>query len=860
MARLSNYSGDYTQAGTILDRQQHTAAGGETTYTLTFIDGAEEVYVNGFRQSKGPSAQYTTNGNQIIFAAPLVANDVVILIGRSGTNDTPFSRANGETVVLTNGQRVVTFNTIGTEAIELYVTGPLVDKGRLISPTDYTVTTTSSITLTESYPAGTVLEGIQGNRLAWVNPNDLLVNDGSSTKSLSARFADIVESNEYFTLSTGHRTQELLAGITLQRWALNTATGVIEANAGGRFPVLVLNGVYWDPSDNGVALNFMVSSWTITNDALLISTFDTTNGAPFTITYNPRVINTSTIGSHPLVLASTGSSASGTRASTISSNNAASTGEGSATIASTGISASNVSSASALSSVVLGSHDSDISGVRASAISSLGAAITAEHSVSIGSINANITALTSSALSSSGSTISGARSSAIASDSPTIGAVRGAVIASNLGIINNAATESAVIASGSSSTSGIRSAVMAAFGSQANGGNSVVLGADTCTATAALSSVIASSLSNATGIRSFIASSNTSNSSGPLSSVISSSNCDSEGNNSLAASSSGTTVQGSFNTTLATLNGNSYGNYGFVAGSNQCDIGTPSTNGATPQFQSILGSVATGTTAGYSTTLSSRAVLNNTGHSVVLGYNPVASVPDVSNQTIRLEAGGGIGRFSGGTTTTGFDYAEYFENAEPGIQPAGTIMTQRDGKTLPAEEGDFILGTVTKTAGVIGNAQDFSWHGRYLIDEWGEQITHIVKMVDDRIATEDEISDGYIEVISYESREVDVEETEEIVVEDFEVITRHDVYDVVAPTENPDYVGGDYTPRGDRPEEYSIVGLMGQVFTRVYEDITSEYVSADGLNSFEETRLKAMIMTTPFDANKGYGVCKCLLR
>ena len=100
-----------------------------------------------------------------------------------------------------------------------------------------------------------------------------------------------------------------------------------------------------------------------------------------------------------------------------------------------------------------------------------------------------------------------------------------------------------------------------------------------------------------------------------------------------------------------------------------------------------------------------------------------------ANQQIRLESVTGVGRFKGNTTTTGFDYAEYFPNLTKGIIPAGTIVTLDGDKVKPAQDGDFILGTVSETYGVLGNSADFCWQGRELRNEFGGVIKHDVEMV-----------------------------------------------------------------------------------------------------------------------------------
>lgn len=233
---------------------------------------------------------------------------------------------------------------------------------------------------------------------------------------------------------------------------------------------------------------------------------------------------------------------------------------------------------------------------------------------------------------------------------------------------------------------------------------------------------------------------------------------------------------------------------------------------------------------------SSRVSLSTT-YSSAWGYSTSGGA-SAGNQQIRLESITGIGRFKGNTTTTGFDYAEFFPNLTSGIIPVGTIVTLDRDKIKPAGSDDFILGVVSETYGVLGNSADFCWHGRELRNEFGGVIKQDVEMVR---------FDGYEGQVS-NAKDIPPDAT---------------YYTVNVPVENPNYVdqGSDYKPRSERKDEWSIIGLMGQVYARVYEDIgNNQYVGADGKQSSTTTNLYCMIMTTPYDAEKGYGVAKCLIR
>lgn len=72
-------------------------------------------------------------------------------------------------------------------------------------------------------------------------------------------------------------------------------------------------------------------------------------------------------------------------------------------------------------------------------------------------------------------------------------------------------------------------------------------------------------------------------------------------------------------------------------------------------------------------------------------------------------------------TTTGCDYAEYFEWADGNTEETdrrGYFVTLDGEKIKIAEPGDYILGIVSGQPSVIGNG-DEEWTGRYIMDEFG---------------------------------------------------------------------------------------------------------------------------------------------
>jgi hypothetical protein len=100
----------------------------------------------------------------------------------------------------------------------------------------------------------------------------------------------------------------------------------------------------------------------------------------------------------------------------------------------------------------------------------------------------------------------------------------------------------------------------------------------------------------------------------------------------------------------------------------------------------------------YSLLVGSNSVYNNVSNSLVMGTS--------SLQRIRLEASSGVGRFRSGTSTSGFDFAELFENGTGEEIASGLLVTLEGNKVIPANDGDKVIGVVSHTYGFLGNGSD----------------------------------------------------------------------------------------------------------------------------------------------------------
>lgn len=133
------------------------------------------------------------------------------------------------------------------------------------------------------------------------------------------------------------------------------------------------------------------------------------------------------------------------------------------------------------------------------------------------------------------------------------------------------------------------------------------------------------------------------------------------------------------------------------------------------------------------------------------------------------------------------DYAECFEwydGNKDKEDRIGYIVTLEGNKIRFANSTDDILGIISGTAGIIGNAAELDWKDRYLTDEYGRII---------------------YDEIELEQTTCDPNDPEKEIVE---TIRRK------VPRINPDFDSTlEYVPRTERPE-WGVVGLMGQIYVR----------------------------------------------
>ncbi|RQW19698.1 peptidase G2 [Bacillus sp. C1-1] len=298
----------------------------------------------------------------------------------------------------------------------------------------------------------------------------------------------------------------------------------------------------------------------------------------------------------------------------------------------------------------------------------------------------------------------------------------------------------------------------------------------------------------------------------------------------LASTASPTAIQ-SKTMVAASSNSHAEGEGSFVVGS----AGNSRARGPRSSIISSSGAIAGQPNGGFgSMVLASNLTSNPTSYSVVGGYGASGNSSS-SNRKWELNSRNGTIRASGQITgsSTFTDFAEYFESVDGEPIETGMLVTLKGDKVQLANKDDIIIGVITETAGVVLGEASFHWKNRYLTNEFGGLI-----LEPQRIRTYDVDEEGNT-LPSYREESV------------------------LLPLENPlfDY-NEPYVDRKER-DEWNIVGMMGQVYVRVNEDVqTGDYLMAiNGIGQpSEKGNVKVMKLTKAYNAACGYGIALCFIK
>lgn len=146
--------------------------------------------------------------------------------------------------------------------------------------------------------------------------------------------------------------------------------------------------------------------------------------------------------------------------------------------------------------------------------------------------------------------------------------------------------------------------------------------------------------------------------------------------------------------------------------------------------------------------------------------------------------------FAGTVTSTGADYAEYFEwvDGNPEAEDRiGLIVTLEGEKIKPANAGDDFIGIISGTAMVLGDNFEYEWRNKYVTDEYGRVLY-------------EEVED-FVEYTDY------VDPTDKLTWATVKESAGFSKAPKISPNYNPDQ---EYVSRSDR-KEWDAVGLLGKL-------------------------------------------------
>ena len=196
----------------------------------------------------------------------------------------------------------------------------------------------------------------------------------------------------------------------------------------------------------------------------------------------------------------------------------------------------------------------------------------------------------------------------------------------------------------------------------------------------------------------------------------------------------------------------------------------------------------------------------------------------------------GIGRVAadGGYVTPAADYAEYFEwsDGNPNSEDrVGTTVALVGNKIQPATNSDEVIGVISAAPGVVGDAAEINWSGKYLRDDWGrviEESYFYYEWIEK--ATNEYENDRIVTKASYDNS------PQPVVPENATVRTVDPQGNpLTRPKLSPDYDDSiEYVPRSKRPE-WAPVGLVGKLRVRKGQPINSKWIKLrDITNDIEE--------------------------
>ena len=298
--------------------------------------------------------------------------------------------------------------------------------------------------------------------------------------------------------------------------------------------------------------------------------------------------------------------------------------------------------------------------------------------------------------------------------------------------------------------------------------------------------------------------------------------------------------------------------FGFIGG------------GQSNRVDGVYGSILGGTGNRVNTNHTGSVVLGTGGltrgtFSFVFANGGITTTPAVTNNRFRVASNGDT--WMNGTLTQGggADYAEYFEweDQNPSNQDRTGFFVSISKDKIKIDNSN-IIGTVSATPCVIGDGAEEFWNQLHKRDIWGREIFHNYSgytLLNSNKSENSQIyhvgSDNKIYLEHPTASNMKGVLADNISINDLNLNNLIHVLKINSFNENynPNI---EYVPRSER-KEWATIGLLGKLYVRTSEKITSTKVDAgsDG-RAINGTKYHVLKTTKEFDGD--FGIVQILFR
>jgi len=222
--------------------------------------------------------------------------------------------------------------------------------------------------------------------------------------------------------------------------------------------------------------------------------------------------------------------------------------------------------------------------------------------------------------------------------------------------------------------------------------------------------------------------------------------------------------------------------------------------------------------------------LQASGRSGNDGFNFLVTLTGGDGDYQHALRGNGETDADGAYSSTGADYAEYFESKDGDAIAIGTTVKLDGDKVVACGEGETPIGVVRPYGNsvVIGNSAPLRWQSKYLKDDYGAYILEEYTVTAWEPSEDEETEFRHI----YHTDKIPSDLT---VPDDADVVSKEDDGSkLMRRKENPDYdKSKTYTPRMKR-DEWCLIGLLGQMPITKGQPTTSNWIKMKDISDTVE--------------------------